>query len=244
MAHDKGDHRNAAEKFALLDVYDELTREEKTKFAASLEYLDSWDNAFRIRKAINISTDDDFRDLLICAFHAGKINEATSLISENGKLIRSAKIASILQKIAEEDKEQIILMVENLDASDYSNDEDHKYFCLVSDHLQKIGENDIAKAILENCTRYSKFNLPIINRLYSIYKAKGEREKCRAILASIKNQPLGNQKEIETFIDFLIQSGEIDRANQLLLEIENSWELSPRNLKIFVYLVQHGEYSK
>ena len=53
MAHDKGDHHFAAEKFALLDVYGELTREEKIKFASSLEYLDSWENAFEIRKSIN-----------------------------------------------------------------------------------------------------------------------------------------------------------------------------------------------
>ena len=178
LAHDKGDHHNAAEKFALLDVQDELTRDEKIKFASSLEYLESWENAFEIRKTINISTDEDLRDSIVCAFYAGKINALKSLISDKEELIRTSKVAMILQKLSEENKEQIISIIENLGEKDYSNERDHYYFLLISDYLQKFGEIDIATEILENCTRSSRFSFPIVNRLYSIYRERGDREKC------------------------------------------------------------------
>jgi len=245
LTHDKGDHKYAAEKFALLDINDELTREEKIKFALSLEYSEAWENAYEIRKTINISTVEDFRDILICALHAGKFNDLKTLISENGRLIKSSKISSLIMKVAEEDKEQIILDMKNLGESDYSNEKYHYYFCLISDYLEKIGEIDFSIGILENCIRYSKFSLSIINRLFSVYQKRGEREKYRSILSSIKNPSHNNQKEIEIFIDLLVQSGEIERANKLLLEIENNWELSPQktNLEAKI-LIEKGKFSE
>ena len=245
LAHDKGDHRNAAGKFALLDLYDDLTREEKIKFATSLEYLDSWENAYGIRKTINISIDEDFRNTLLCVFYGGKINEMSSLISENEKFIRSSKIASVLKNIAEEDKEQVISMVEKLEASDYSNEKDLYYFLLISDYLRNSGNIGVATSILENIKQYSKFSFSIVNRLHSIYQEKSEREKSRSILSSIKKNSFESQKELETFIDFLIQTGEIDRANQFLISTENSWELSPRKINLIAkLLIEKGKYSE
>ena len=245
LAHDKGDHRNAAEKFALLDVYDELTREEKLKFAFSLEYLESWENAFEIRKTINFSNDEDFRNTFLCAFYAEKINALSSLILDKGEMIRSSKIALLLQNIADENKEQITSIIEKLDESDYSNEKDHYYFLLISDYLQKFGKIDSATAILENCTRFSRYSFPIVNRLYSIYQKRGEHEKCLSILNSITNQPFENQKDFETFVNILVQSGEIDRANQLLTKNGNSWELSPRIINLHAkILIERGNFSE
>jgi len=245
LAHDKGDHYYSADKFALLDVNAEMTREEKIKFATSLEYMDSWKNAFEIRKGINISTEEDIRDLLVCMFHAGTITALPSLISENEKLIRSSKIAMLLQMVAEDAKEQIISKVGNLEATDYSNDKHQNYFLLISDYLRKFGESDLAETILENCVKYSKFNLPIINRLHSIYLEKGDREKSSSIINSIKDQTFEAQKDLESFINILIQSGEIERADQLLIRSVNSWELSPRKINFKgKILIEKGKFSE
>ena len=245
LAHDKGDHHNAVGKFALLNLIGELTREEKIKFASSLEYLDSWKNAFEIRKTINTTSNEDLRDIFLCTFYAGKINALSSLISDNGKLTQSSKISLLLQKIAEEDKDQIISMLEKLEASDYSKDKDHQYILLISDYLRSFGKIDIAKEILEKCKQYSKYSFPIINRLYSIYQERGERKKSLSILNSIKNQPIESQKDFETYINNLIQSDEIDRANQMLLNSANSWELSPRKTYLIAkVLIEIGKYSE
>ena len=66
-----------------------------------------------------------------------------------------------------------------------------------------------------------------------------------SILSSITNQPFERQNDFETFIDFLIQSGEIDRADQLLTKKDNFWELSQRktNLKAEI-LIEKGKFSE
>ncbi len=244
LGHDKGDHYYAAEKFSSLNAIDELTREEKKKFALSLEYLRSWSNAYKVRKTINITNDEDFRETLLSTYYAGKIDELTSLVFENERSFHSTKIASIVMKIAEKDKEQVFIMADKLDATDYANEKDQEYFCLISDYFQKNGEIDLATSILEKCIRFSKFNLSIINRLYSLYQKRGDREKSCAILNSIKKITSDNQNEIETFIEFLIHSGEIDRADQVLSESANSWDLSPKksNLKAML-LIERGNFS-
>ncbi len=245
FAHDKGDHDTASKEFAILYVYDELIREEKNKFAASLEYLDFWEIAYKIRSSVNISTEDDFRQLFLCAFNAEKNSLLPDLIADNEQFTRSSKNSSLLQMIAEEDTEKTIALLEKLEISDYYNEKDQYYFLLTSDFLRKAGKIDKAKEILENCLQSSKFIFPYINRLYSIYQEIGKREKSHAILKSVKAGHIKNQNDLETYLDFLIQCGEIECANHFLLNVKKSWELSPRMIYLTSrILIETGNFSE
>jgi tetratricopeptide (TPR) repeat protein len=243
LAHDNGDHRNAADQFALLDIYDTLTREEKLKFASSLEYLDYWKYAFDIRKSINVTNDKDFSDTFLCAYYAGNFDGLRSLFSEDRQLTQSSALSSLLNEIAKEGREQVSLITDTLTSSDFSNNENHNYFLMIADYLHKIGEIDKAIRILEEWTKHSEYSFSIINRLCSYFQEKGESEKIRLILEADINQSNGDQKSFEIYINFLIQSGEIEKADQLLNNNLKSWELSPRKIDLSAkILIEKGDF--
>ena len=73
LSHDRGNHRGAINLYSQLDVLDSLSREEKIKFAASLEYSDLWGDAHEIRKGINTVDDNDITDSFLSAYYAGNI---------------------------------------------------------------------------------------------------------------------------------------------------------------------------
>ena len=73
----------------------------------------------------------------------------------------------------------------------------------------------------------SSFSCSIINRLYFYFQEMGEREKSRLILKNNIENACNDQKSFEIYINNLIQSGEIDNAEQLLKKNFDIWELSP-----------------
>ena len=243
MAHDKGNHSQAVGVFALLDVYDTLTREDKQKFASSLEYLDQWEYAYELRKSINITNDQDLCDTFLSAYYAGKIDALKSLIKDDRQLTHSSRLSLLLHEIANENSEQIILLSESLEPSDFSNERDKKYFLLIANYLIRNGEVNKAIKILEDCVKNSSINCSIINHLYSYYQIKGESEKSRTILDAYCNQNNYDQKSFEVYIDSLIQIGEFEKADELLINNLKSWELSPRKIGLSAkILLEKGKF--
>ena len=227
LSHDKGNHRGAISLYSQLDVLDSLSREEKIKFASSLEYSDLWGDAFEIRKGINTIDDKDITDSFLCAYYAGNIEAQKELIRNNRQWIQSSALSSLLLEITKEDKDKIDSIAEKLASSDFANENDQKGFLLVADYFYKIGEIKKAVRILEESAKNSSYSYSIVNRLYFYFQKMGESEKSRLILENNSENACNDQKSFELYINNLIKSGEIDKAEQLLKMNFDLWELSP-----------------
>lgn len=243
LAHDNGDHRDAIDLYVQLDLSDSLSREEKLKFASSLEYLDQWENAFDIKESINITNDKDFSNIFLCAYYAGNSEAQKNLLAENKQWTGSSALNSLLRAIADEDTEQVNLISESLTSSDFSNTKNENVFLLVADFFHKNEKINEAIRILEDYAKNSSYNLSIINRLNSYFQEMGEVEKSRLILDIDFEHKNSSQKSVENYVNTLIQSGKIDKADQILIRFSKSWELSPKKNGLSAkILIEQGKY--
>ena len=243
--HGNGDHQDAVMRFFQLEMIDSLSREEKIKFASSLEYTGRWKDALEIRKGINVTSDIDIVDAAVSAYYAGNWEYLGILISDNRFEIQSPLIINILSEIIKNEKSQISIFQEKLHSLDLITEKDHKSILLAADHVQDAGKFDKAILILEEYAHKFSFSFPIVNRLYNLYQQTGELEKSRQILETDLKSDTSDQQAFETYVENLIHIGNIDKADRLLNTYFNLWELSPRKLNLTAKtLIEKGKYHK
>ena len=245
LSNDNGDHQAAISRFSQLYVIDALSREEKIKLALSLEYADRWKDALEIRKGINTTNDNDIIDEAVCAYYAGNPEVLESLISKNRIDIHSSSTILLLLEILKNGKGTISSFAEKVIPSDFIRESDQKGILLTADHLQDAGEYDKAIRILEDYGKNFLFSFSIVNRLHDLYQRTGDSEKSRLVLDADLENECSDQKSFETYIGNLIQSGNIDKADQFLARYSNKWELSPRKLNLSAKtLIYYEKYQK
>ncbi|MDP2965770.1 MAG: tetratricopeptide repeat protein [Pelolinea sp.] len=238
LANDNGDHQAAISQFSQIYIIDALSREEKIKLALSLEYAGRWKGALEIRKGINTTNDNDIIDEAVCAYYAGNLEVLESLISENRIEIQSSSTILLLREILKNGEGQISNFEERVIPRVFIRENDQKGILLIADHLQDAGEYDKAIQVLEEYVRNSLFSFSIVNRLHDLYQRTGDSEKSRLVMDADLENECSDQKTFEIYVENLIHSGNIDKADQFLARYSNKWELSTRKLdlkaKIFI----------
>ncbi len=155
FSYDNGDHQDSIERFSQLDIFSDLSREEKIKFASSLEYRGRWQAGFNIRKSINITNESDMIDVLLSAYYSDNDDALKNLLSDFASGIQSPILFSILRKISQKENVQNFYLEDELNSLDSSNEIFQRSILLAADIYQKAGEYEKAENILEKSAKKS-----------------------------------------------------------------------------------------
>jgi tetratricopeptide (TPR) repeat protein len=245
FASDYGNHKAAVEYFSKLDIISELSREERIKFASSLEYLDQWKNAFEVRRKINATSEYDIVDSAICAYKAGNFEALKSELANLKLIDLSNAIIKIFEEIIQANQSQVSISEEKISSINFSKDESQKGILLAADILQETGAFDKAIHILNKYVENHSFTHSILNRLYDVYISAGDSSQSLKILNESIEIGCDDQKSFEIFIDNLINEGYTRKAEQLFNENTNKWELSPLKINLYAKtFIEEGKYKK
>lgn len=240
--HKHGDHNSAIRSFEILEIISNLSRKEKIQYAKSLEYLNDWKTALRIRKEINYIGINEVKELFYCAYWAGESDFLNVLIKENLFGIRDELIVRAV--INESGNNKDPGSERSLDQfwPKLKSDAEKTIFI---DFLKYSGEVELAYKLMkhdsENNTHFSQTRLLFISELIH----RNAFDEVSEILDNIDFTENLDQYSFEEIIDHFLEFDLKDKASSFLKHYSTSWQLSPRkNFQRARLALQLGNYSR
>lgn len=236
-----GNHTKATRYFHLLDKLNNLSREEKIRFAESLAYEENFHLAYQVRALVNSISPDDTKILLFYAINAELNDEIYKLLSLNQEDLVDWSLTKPLSQYPDQLFNQLEWNREHA-WSLISNRWDRDIFTkLLEKHNEKSLIKDLLKKSFSESANFSSMTIKLIQ----YYLDDGDFSSIIETLTKTQLNPPIDQKDIEKGISLLLQYGLVKKATQWIEQLANKWQLSPTmNLLRAEISLREGDFSK